>query len=393
MNNNLEVLTMKIGIFTDTYRPQINGVVTSVCLMEQKLKEHGHEPFIFTIAHPHVKPSQDPSNVFRIGSVTFWGNPDYRIAKIYSRGTLKKVQELKIDLIHSHAPFSLGIMAHLIAKKLEIPEIHTYHTMLSDYTHYIKFGGLMPKLAAENYSRVFCNLVNAIIVPTKKVYQTLKDYGVKTPIYIIPTGIELSLFYKEIPKQELLILKDNLKLSENDQILIFVGRIAKEKSIEKLINYHKKLVSKDPHYKLIIVGSGDYLKKLTELVESLSLEDHIVFPGKVNYNDLPKYYQIADCFVTASTSETQGLVVLEAAASGLPIVAIDDESYYDMIQHGKNGFYYHHEGEYISYLETIFRDQKLKTQMMDYSRKIADNFSSESFYNRIMSVYQKTIGQ
>lgn len=214
---------MKIGIFTDTYKPQINGVVTSVSLMEQKLKENGHQPYIFTVTHPEAKTSviPDADNVYRVASVKFWGNTDHRIAKIYSQRIMNTVKELGIELIHSHAPFSLGLMGHLIARRLRIPEVHTYHTMLSDYTYYVKFGNLLPKEAAENYSRVFCNRVNAVIAPTEKVHQALVEYGVKKPIYVIPTGIDLPPFYQKYLKKKLitsnkpLVLKTKIRYSSS----------------------------------------------------------------------------------------------------------------------------------------------------------------------------------
>ncbi len=382
---------MKVGIFTDTYKPQINGVVTSVCLMEQKLRENGHEPYIFTVTHPDVRPLKDPDNVFRISSVKFWGNTEHRIAKLYSQKMLHKVKDLDIDIIHSHAPFSLGIMGHLIARRLGIPEVHTYHTMLSDYTHYIKFGHLMPKEAAENYSRVFCNRVDAVIVPTPKVYEALKNYGVKKPMYVIPTGIDLPQFLKKVPENELELIRKNLNILPDDKLLIFVGRIAKEKSIDKLIHYHKALSNKDPKFKLLIVGGGDYLDELKSLVESLSLSNKVLFAGKSRYEELPHYYQIAKCFVTASTSETQGLVVLEAAASGLPVVAINDESYNTVLFEGQNGLYYHTEDEYIAALEKLFANPEAMKVMGTKSLEIADSFSSDNFYNRIMNVYTEAI--
>lgn len=382
---------MKVGIFTDTYKPQINGVVTSVCLMEQKLKENGHEPYIFTVTHPDVHPSKDADNIFRISSVKFWGNTEHRIAKLYSQKMLQKVKELDIDIIHSHAPFSLGIMGHLIARRLGIPEVHTYHTMLSDYTHYIKFGHLMPKEAAENYSRVFCNKVDAVIVPTPKVYEALINYGVKKPMYVIPTGIDLPQFLGKVPEMELEQVRKKFDILPDDKLLIFVGRIAKEKSIDKLIHYHKTLTNKDPRYKLLIVGSGDYLAELKSLVESLGLTNKVIFAGKCRYENLPHYYQIAKCFVTASTSETQGLVVLEAAASGLPIVAINDESYYPVVFEGQNGLYYHTENEYIDALEKLFAHPEAMKIMGAKSLEIADSFSSDNFYNRIMNVYTEAI--
>lgn len=170
-----------------------------------------------------------------------------------------------------------------------------------------------------------------------------------------------------------------------------MGRIAKEKSIDKLMNYHRTLVDKDPNYKLVIVGSGDHLEELKELSNSLSLNQNVIFTGRTSYDSLPRYYQMADCFVTASTSETQGLVVLEAAASKLPIVAIEDESYFGIVKNNVNGIYYHTEDEYISSIEKIFSDNNLRQNMGANSLGVSKDFSSDNFYNRIIQVYEETI--
>lgn len=379
---------MKVGIFTDTYKPQINGVVTSVTLTEKVLRENGHEPYIFTITHPECDPQNDPENVFRIPSVRFWGNKEHRIGLLYSPMASKKAKELGIELIHSHAPFSLGFFGHISAKKLGVPEVHTYHTMLEDYVHYLAVSKLIPSQFAQKYSKIFCNMVDGVIVPTPKVYDKLESYGVTTPMFTLPTGIDLTNFRKEFCPDQCLELRRQYGLSADDKILIFVGRIAKEKNIEKLITYHQKLVEIDSQYKLVIVGSGDYIDDLRLLTKQRMLEDAVIFTGKKDYKELPYYYNMADCFVIASDTETQGLVVVEAMATGLPVIAFDDDSFYPMVKKDVNGYYFTTEDEYIDRVLCLNRDQAIKEKFTQKSIEISEEFSADRFYEKLINIYE-----
>ncbi len=379
---------MKIGIFSDTYKPQINGIVTSIALMDKKLREHGHETHIFTIAFPTDEPIDDPPHVFRVPSVRFYGNSEHRVGLLYSPSAVRKARQLGIELIHSHAPFSMGLFGHITARRLRIPEIHTYHTMLEDYGHYLRASRLPHRKIARNYSRVFCNLVDGIIVPTEKVRDALIRYGVRPPIHILPTGIELSTFSAPVAKAARQMVRQEFELQPEDRMLLTVGRLAPEKSIETLLRFHKSLVARNPRWRLVIIGSGDHQPSLEQEAAHLKISQYVRFAGRRSYESLPVYYQAADAFVTASTSETQGLVVLEAMASGLVVVAADDPSYYSMISHGQTGFLFDTESEYIECLETILTSTETAKAVIQRGKAKAEEFSGETFYKRLLSIYQ-----
>lgn len=378
---------MRVGIFTDTYSPQINGVVTSIRLMEKMLRKNGHDPFVFTVSHPNA-PTDEPDNIIRVKSLQFYGNREHRIGLMFSPIALRKARKLEIDLVHSHAPFSLGIFGHITARRLRIPEVHTYHTMLEDYTHYVKLRQLHPDLIARKYSRVFCNMVNGIIVPTEKVKNKLVSYGVSKPIYLLPTGIELDMFSERISATERTALRTQFHLAEDDFVIAFIGRIAKEKSIEKLICYHRSVIRENPRSKLLIVGPGDHLDALKSLVKQLGLESHIIFTGGQDYRRLPAFYQMSDCFAIASTSETQGLVVVEAMASGLPVVAVDDDSFYPMVDQGKNGFLFKSEEEYVKAIDSLQANGEFYHNCQQAALTKASSFSAQRFYEQLIYVYE-----
>ena len=382
---------MKVGIFTDTYKPQINGVVTSIALMEKKLLEHGHEPYIFTVKHPEVNRDQDPDYVFRVPSVKFWGNEEHRIGMIYSPYAARKAKKIGIEIIHSHAPFSLGLFGHIAARTLRIPEIQTYHTMLEDYVHYVKMNRLLPGQTAQKYSKIFCNMVNGVIVPTQKVHDKLISYGVSKPMYILPTGVDLANFQRQFSEEDRINLRERYGLTPEDKVLIFVGRIAKEKSINVLISYLQKLIRVDQRFKLFVVGNGEYLVNLKSYVRELNLQKNVIFAGKKEYTKLPYYYNLADCFVIASTSETQGLVVVEAMATGLPVIAVDDESFYPMVSDRVNGYFFKDQDEYVDRVLNLFYDTELLKKFSHKSQEIANEFSADRFYEKLIEIYNQVI--
>jgi 1,2-diacylglycerol 3-alpha-glucosyltransferase len=193
---------MNIGIFTDTFCPQINGVVTSIRTLEKELSKKGHKVYIFTVSHPEIK--KDCPNIFRLPSMPFIFLKSYRVGVLYPLKVVRMVKQLKLDIIHTQTEFSLGLFGKLMAKRLNLPCIHTYHTMYEDYVHYASKGRLSivtPRMAKQ-LSRIFCNHTHLVIAPTKKVEQILKSYGVKRPIVIIPTGIDLEPFKKKYCNRE-----------------------------------------------------------------------------------------------------------------------------------------------------------------------------------------------
>ncbi|MEG1149372.1 MAG: glycosyltransferase, partial [Niameybacter sp.] len=165
---------MNIGIFTDTYLPQINGVVSSIVTLEEQLKKQGHNVYIFTISHPHAN-DQKPY-VYRIPSLPFVFLKDHRVGIIYSQKLVNRVKKLKLDIILSQTEFSLGFLAKLISKKIDVPIVHTYHTMYEEYMHYISKGVEFSPELARKYSKMFCNSVDGVVAPTEKTKDLLLNY-------------------------------------------------------------------------------------------------------------------------------------------------------------------------------------------------------------------------
>ena len=384
---------MRIGIFTDTYPPYINGVSTSIVSLEKALKAKGHEVYIVTVNSENLTYKyEDDDHIIRIPGIPT-GIYDYRLTGIYPLRAINRIKKWNLDIIHSHTEFGVGTFARIIAKQFNIPLVHTYHTMYEDYVHYITKGYFdkSSKKLAEYFTKFYCDkTAKELIVPSKKTYDLFKEkYKVNKTIHIVPTGIDVEKFYIENQnKKELELLKKELKFKKDDFIITYVGRLAEEKNIEFLINNHTKLNKK---CKLMIVGNGPDLEKFKEMVKKLDLEDKVIFTGAVPHYEIASYYAISNIFVTASVTETQGLTVIEAMAASIPVVCADDESFKDAVIDGLNGKVFKNDKEYVNAIENLYKNKEQYKVMCKQARVTAESHSLKYYAEKILDVYNITI--
>ena len=387
---------MRIGIFTDTYPPYINGVSTSVMMLEDALKKLGHQVYIVTVNNENMKYKyENDDHIIRIPGVPI-GLYDYRLTGAYPLKAVAKIRKWNLDVIHSQTEFGVGSFARIIAKQFNIPLVHTYHTMYEDYIHYITkgyFAGPSRKIV-EYLTNFYCNqTATELIVPTKKTYDLFKKkYHYIRNVHIIPTGIEIERFYSEnFGDQELDELRGKLGISKKDFTILYVGRLGKEKSVEVLIESHHDLVKKYKNVKLIIVGDGPDMEHYKNVVKKAKVEEDVIFTGKVPWVEICKYYQLADVFATASKTETQGLTVIEAMAASLPVIAVDDESFRNVIVDGLNGHLFDTKKEYKQFVASFINDSTKLKQFSKQARINAEQYSSKYFAERVLDVYNIAI--
>jgi len=388
---------MRIGIFTDTYPPFINGVSTSVVMLERALKKKGHQVYIVTVNPENMSfKYENNDHIIRIPGIPT-GIYDYRLTGIYPLPALKKIKKWNLDVIHSHTEFGVGTFARLVAKQYNIPLVHTYHTMYEDYVHYVTKGYFIGpgKKIVEYLTKFYCDqTATELIVPTKKTYDLFKEkYKVDRNVHIVPTGIEIERFYKEkLKKEEIEKLKQELKIKKDDFVILFVGRLASEKSVDVLIDAHTSICKKYENAKLLVVGDGPDIDKFKKLTQKLKISDNVIFTGKVPWKDVPKYYAISSVFSTASKSETQGLTVIEAMAASLPVVCVKDESFEDAVIDGLNGYFFKTKKQYKQLIEELIENNKLVKKMGNQARINAELHSSKYFAERVLDVYKIAIG-
>ena len=387
---------MRIGLFTDAYPPFINGVATSVLMLKQGLEKMGHKVYVVTV-NDEAFSYKETEGVLKIPSIPI-GIMNFRQSGIYPLKALKIIKKWNLDVIHTHTEFSIGTFARLISKQFNIPLVHTYHTMYEEYIYYITKGYFnhASKKLVEYLTLFLCDkTIDELIVPTNKAKELFKEkYKVKRDVHVIPTGIDIERFRKKnVDKLSLVKLKKNLSINMRDFIILYVGRIAKEKSIEFLIENFPDVLKKIPKAKMVIVGDGPDLKELMDLTSKLKLEDKIIFTGRVLWDDVPKYYVMSDVFVTASTSETQGLTVIEAMGASKPVVAIKDESFMQVITNKKDGLLFEDEKEYVSLIEKLYKDKTFYQKISKEALNTALKYSPDSYAKKVFKIYQMVVNK
>lgn len=389
---------MKIGIFTDAYNPVTSGVVTSINMLEQEMKKRGHEVYVFAPSKS-TQPNENQS-LYMLKSMPLIVARQYknRIAAFYSRDVAKKIKELNLDIVHTQSEFSLGLFGKIISRKYNIPFIHTYHTMWEDYIHYIipiKGGrNIYTKRFARTFSKNFATKAECIITPSKKTEKYLK-YKCKIknkPIYVIPTGIDIIPFKKEnfstSQKDE---LKKSLGIKKDDKVILFLGRVAEEKSIDVIMNNMPLVFKSLPNTKFLIVGDGPSKTDLEEQAKKLKIDDKVIFTGKIPWNEVPKYYSIGDVFVNASVTETQGLTFIEAMAASVPIVAKYAPNLSEFITNNKNGILVKRETDFAKSIINVLTNKSLSDKLISNGLETAKMNSVEEFGDKLEMLYTEII--
>lgn len=387
---------MRIGIFTETYTPYISGLVTSEIMLKKGLEKLGHEVYVVTanLESFHYEYDEE-ERVLKVPGIPT-GIYDSRLTAVYPLKAVNKIKSWNLDIIHSQTEFAIGTFARILAYQLDIPLVHTYHTMYEDYIHYITKGYFdkSSKKIVEYLTLFYCDkTATELIVPTKKTYDLFKEkYQVDRNIHIIPTGIELERFYTEnIDKKKLSSIKRKEKITKDDFIAIFIGRLAQEKNVVFLLDVMKDLVPSLPKLKLLIVGDGPDYDLYKEIIEKDHLENNVIMTGKVAWEEVPYYYHLSDIFLTASHTETQGLTVIEAMASSVVPICIDDESFKNTVIDGLNGRIFNNEKECKEIITELYNDSELTKKLSNQARINSDRFSAKYFAESVLDVYKYAI--
>lgn len=385
---------MNIGIFTDSYSPIISGVVTSTKILKNELENLGHSVTIVTVKHPDLKVEEE-DNILRLPSIPFLPLKTQRVGSVYSSKIWKRIKKLDLDIIHTQTEFSIGLFGRIVSKRLGIPVIHTYHTMYEDYVHYIAPSAMLKPAAgvAKRVSKAYCKDCNAVIVPTSKVKEKLEEYGLKHGfVEVIPTGIDLEPFKRENhSSEEGELLRAELGLSKENKVVLFIGRIAREKSIHVVINAVKTLIEDDKNVRMLIVGDGPALEELKELAEKLSISDYMIFAGEKPWKDVGKYYQLGDVFVSASITETQGLTFSEAMAAKVPVIAKYDKNLEDILKHEKNGLIFKEDHELSHILKKVLNDNVIGDEIAQQAFDEIEPLSSKHFGMTVSNLYSEVV--
>ena len=381
---------MKVLITTDLYTTKTNGVVTSVQNLMEELEKKGHDVRILTVSEK-LKSHRD-DNIYYIRSVPLGVvYPDVRMPVSYRHHYLQELIEWKPDVIHSQCEYFSYQFAGYIAHKTGAPIVHTYHTLYEQYVTYIfpsqrigaYFVGILSKLRLRK--------AQAIVAPTQKVEHVLKKYGIRNSIHVVPSGIALEQHLARITEAERKQQRAALGIPDDHTVLLNLGRLGTEKNLSELVELFSIALAQNTKLTLLIVGDGPARNELENQATELGISDHVVFTGMVAPEDVHKYYQLGDVFVSASTSETQGLTYIEAAANGLPLLCRRDPCLDGVLVEGRNGYEYEAQEDFCEILDTILQEPQWCRAAGDQSAQIAANFDKSHFAEQIEDIYEAVL--
>lgn len=378
---------MNIGLFTDTYYPELNGVANSVYLLKKELEKKGHNVYVITTKNPDAK--DDEENVFRVPSKSVSFVPERRLGLFYHPKIAHKIHRMKLDVIHTHTEFTIGMFGRLMAHELFIPVVHTYHTIYEDYAHYLKkyiSKEERAKKLAKIYSKFSVRGAEELIVPTQKVSDLMMKYGVKPNINIIPTGIDIQKFGNRDSEERRFMTRKSIGLKQDAKVILYLGRVSEEKNIEEIMDYANAYIETEPNVYFVVVGDGPHRPSLEQRARNLSNAKNILFAGAKPWDEITHYYQIADVFASASTSETQGLTYIEALASGIPVLARKDECLNGVLIDGYNGYAYESKEQFNEYLHKIL-DGSDEIHYSQNAIESVQKFSTEAFATKVENIY------
>lgn len=380
---------MRVALFTDSYLPTVDGVVTSVLTTRRQLEAHGHEVVIFAPEDPRRREMREAGTIY-VRAKEFRHYPGYRLAMFPGR-EVDLVKELGIDVIHIHGVGFVGIKGLWASWHARIPRVSTFHTMIHDTLAFYSPFGLNLHLLERGlrfYLKVFLRKSHGVVVPSRAILEEILALSPRARIAdVIPTGVDPDRFRPDVSGQS---IRTKWGLNGHD-VVLHVGRVAPEKNLPTLIHAFPRVLEANPDTKLLIVGTGPYMEKYYDLVRHLGLSGEVIFTGFVPDADLPKYYAAADAFAIASKFETQGLVVLEALASGRPVAGANYRAIPEFVREGWNGSLFD-PADVHGCAAAVLKCLRARDAMRDPARDTALDYSVERCTRRLEGVYQRLVG-
>lgn len=384
---------MRIAFFTNCYKPLINGVVSSIISLKEAYQRKGHFTYIFA---PKVEGYiEQEEYVFRYSSVNLTSRVKYPIAIPLSLRATRVINQFNPDIIHLHHPFVLSMPAIMYAAKLKIPKVLTIHTQYERYAYYM--SPIPQAITNEAIRRIIFNLadkVDVITTPSQSMKNLISRYRIKKDVVVIPNAINLSTFHEK-DEDKCKILKEHLSLKKEDVVIIYVGRISFEKNIDKMLKALSIVKQRGiNHVKLVLVGDGTAMAHLNTLVKSLGIPELVKFVGAVPNEMVKSYYHISDIFAFTSTSETFGMVIIEALASGLPVLAVKAPGAVDIITDGVDGMLVEDdESEFAARLELLVKNREFRKRLSKGAFCTAQHYSTDHISGQMLNLYQRLIGK
>ena len=381
---------MKILMISDVYFPRVNGVSTSIQTFRRELATLGHQVDLIAPAYP--APYTEDSDTLRVPSRYLPFDPEDRM--MIGREVRRLLPQLRAagyDLVHIQTPFVAHYLGIEIADLLDIPRIESYHTFFEEYLfHYVP---VVPKAVlkalSRRFSRTQCNQMDALVVPSTAMRDKLAEYGVRVPMHVVPTGIPLAQFAAGNGQA----FRTAQGIPGERRVLLFVGRVAFEKNIDFLLRALERAVATVPDLLLVIAGEGPALASLKKLAAQLSLQKNTLFVGYLDRRGaLLDCYRAADAFVFASRTETQGLVLLEAMALGLPVISTAVMGTRDIVGPKRGALVPEdNEADFAEHIVRLMRDGDLRTRLAEEGRVFVHEWHADALARKLVVTYQDVV--
>lgn len=381
---------MRIGIFSECYEPVRNGVSTSVRTLVEELRARKHHAVIVAPRHPNQ--ADRAPHILRVPSFVTPFNLDYPVAFPWFPRLRREFRRIGTEVLHSHSPFFLGLLALRLARQLDLPLVSTYHTLYDQYAHYLFF---LPRPTTRRLLRwwlpAYYNRCAVVIAPSRVAERSLRQYGVTAPVAIIPTAVPLPS-PESVGEAAQRAARARWAIPPTAPLLLYAGRIAREKSLELVLDAFAAVADEWPEARLLIVGGGPHLAAVRRSAQAMGCGPRIVLAGPMPRNQLDPVFAAADLFVFGSSTETQGLVIAEARAAGTPCVVVDRGGAAETVRHGEDGLIVPPEvGPFAEAVRALLRDDARRHAMREACLRNARHYTPSAMAERVMEVYEQAL--
>lgn len=372
-------------MFSDSYLPRISGVVRSIESFVAELRHQGHHASIFAPAYKGYTDS-DP-HVVRFPSLRAPGVPDFPLAIPLARRFVADLRALRLSVVHTHSPFLMGAAGRYAARRLRLPLVFTHHTMYSEYVHYVPLvSQRLSREAVIRYTARYCNRCALVIAPSQAVRSWLLSQGVTAPIAVLPTaGVDMGRLSRLDP----LWVRARYGLPVDSPLVITVGRLAREKRFDILLEAFAA-AARGERAHLLVVGGGPQAADLRQMARRMGIGDRVTFTGPLEHDRVLDCYAASDVFAFASPTETQGLVVVEAMATGLPVAAVRAGGVAEVVRHGTTGLLSDpHPQALAASIRRLLEDPGLRRRQAEAGRTAARDYAIQQVVRRLVGLYRQ----
>jgi glycosyltransferase involved in cell wall biosynthesis len=382
---------MKICMFTNTYLPHVGGVARSVAAFTEDLREMGNDVLVIAPEYSDSdRQSENEHNVIRVPAIQNFNGSDFSVRIPVPFIIDDAIDNFKPDVIHSHHPYLLGDAALRAARRRKLPLIFTHHTLYEEYTHYVSSNSDNMKKFTMNLSTEYANTCTGVIAPSLSIARLIKKRGVISRVVEIPTGVDVG-FFSEGQREK---FREEFKIPKNAFVIGHLGRLAPEKNLIFLARAISDAMRDLPNARFLIVGKGPSETEIIHTFQKKGLKDRLIVAGKQTGNRLRDAYHAMDLFVFASKTETQGIVLIEAMAAGLPVIAINASGTREVVSNSKNGILLPSDVSEKLFAETV-RDAILDHEKMspwkNVAIKTAHKFDRKKCTQKLYQFYQMVI--